>query len=277
MKQLKLVLLVLCLCAATSALNAQEKYYPNGNPDKWNVQVNPYMWLPAISGKIESLHSTKELTVPGIDLISNLKMAFFINAEVSKGKLFFTPSYTYTKVGTDKQLFTAPNGKEVSVAPDLTLNIFGLNVGLHEAVSKKLIIDPYLGVRYNNFKTTMELTGLMQSENVEQTADFTDPLIGLRILYFPHPRVPVIFSSDVGGFGIGSDYSWTGKLDAGYSLSPQVDLIAGFSAYGMKFTGEPKSGSPAELKLIMYGVNLGIRILLPRRVQDASVFKKFGK
>ena len=84
-----------------------------------------------------------------------------------------------------------------------------------------------------------------------------------------------MFKSDVGCFGIGSDHSWTAMLDAGYTLSPQVDLIGGFSAYGMKFTGEAKKGNTAHLSLVMYGVNLGVKIMLPRREQDPEVFKKF--
>lgn len=275
MKQSKFIFLALILFAATCTLNAQDRYYPNGDPDKWNFQITPIMWLPAMSGEIQSSYLSQEFNVAGIDLISNLKMAFFLNAEISKGKVFVMPTYTYTKIGTDKVLFTAPNDENVSVAPTLALNIGGLIVGLHEAVNEKLIIDPYIGVRYNSFATTLELQGLMETQEVEEKADFTDPLFGLRIIYFPHPRVPIIFRSDVGGFGLGSDYSWTAMLDAGYSLSPQLDLIGGFSAYGMKFTGEAKTGSTTSLSMVMYGVNLGVRIMLPGRVKDPTVFKKF--
>jgi hypothetical protein len=270
---ISILLILLLFC--TQLAGQDQTYYPNGDPDKWNVQVTPFLWLPSMSGEMESYYLSQDFKMAGIDIVSNLKMAFMINAEVSKGKVFVTPSYVYAKIGTDKVAATFPTGDELTISPEITMNIAGLNVGLHEVVSEKLIIDPYLGLRYNSFLTALEVQGLLKTTNVQEEAVFTDPLLGLRILYFPHPRVPIMFRSDVGGFGIGSDISWTAVLDAGYTLSPQVDLIAGFSAYGMNFTGDGKAGNTAGLDLIMYGLNLGAKIMFPRRAKDPEVFKKF--
>ena len=276
MKKITIVLLTSMLVFAFNKLSGQDQsYYPNGHPDKWNVAVTPFLWLPSMSGEMESNYLNQNFKLGAIDIISNLKMAFMVNAEVSKGKVFLMPSYVYAKIGTDKVAASFPNGDELTIAPDMTMNIAGLNIGLHEAVSGKLIIDPYLGVRYNSFNTTLEVTGLLKATRVDEDAVFTDPLMGLRILYFPHPRVPLMLRSDVGGFGIGSDYSWNAVLDAGYTLSPQIDLMGGFSAYGMKFSGEGKAGNTDGLTLVMYGINLGVKIMLPRRAQDPAVFKKF--
>jgi hypothetical protein len=228
-----------------------------------------------MNGEMESSYFYKDLSVSGIDLISKLKMAFMINAEVSKGKFFASPSYVYAKIGTDVVLKTTEKGESISISPEVALNIAGLIVGLHEVISEKFIVDPYIGVRYNGFNIAMELDGLMNVSRVEEKADFTDPLIGLRLLYFPHPRVPVMLKADAGGFGIGSDYSWSAFLDAGYTLSPQVDLIAGFSAYGFKYTGEVEKGSAASLSMLMYGINMGVKIMFPRRARDPETFKKF--
>jgi hypothetical protein len=228
-----------------------------------------------MKGEMESSYFYKDLSVSGIDLISKLKMAFMINAEVSKGKFFASPSYVYAKIGTDVVVKTTGNGESISMSPEVALNIAGLIVGLHEVVSEKFIVDPYIGVRYNGFDIAMELDGLIKVSSFEEKANFTDPLIGLRFMYFPHPRVPVMFRADAGGFGIGSDYSWSAFIDAGYTLSPQIDLMAGFSAYGFEYTGEIEKGSVASLSMLMYGVNIGMKIMFPRRARDPEVFKKF--
>lgn len=276
MKKFSVLFLTSFIFLSFLNLSGQDaKYYPKGDPDQWNVEITPFLWLPSINGEMESSYLSKSFDVSSIDLLGNLQMAFMINAEVSKGKVFATPSYIYARIGTDKVVATSPKGDEVSVSPTLTMNIAGLNVGIHEVVGEKLIIDPYLGFRYNSIGTELEVNAFQKTTNAEEEAVFTDPLIGLRILYFPHPRVPIMFRTDVGGFGIGSDYSWTAFLDAGYTLSPQVDIIAGFSAYGMKFTGEAKTGNTAEMSMVMYGVNIGVKIMLPRRAQDPEVFKKF--
>ena len=43
--------------------------------------------------------------VPVADILGNLKGAFMINAEVSKGKFFASPGYIYTKLGTEDQKY----------------------------------------------------------------------------------------------------------------------------------------------------------------------------
>lgn len=277
MKKIVFLIITISLCLHWVESSGQNtEYYPNGDPDKWKFEITPFLWLPMFSGEIESPYLSESFSVPAVDILSNMKGAFMINAEISKGKVFASPSYIYTKVGTDRVVKTNNAGEEIiSASPELSINIAGLIVGIHEVVSKKFIIDPYIGFRYNSFKTGIEIQGIRDTNSVEETANFIDPVMGLRLLYFPHPRVPLMFKSDVGGFGIGSDYSWTATINGGYTISPQLDLFAGITAYGMNFTGEAKTGSTTGLKMAMYGFNVGVKIILPKRAKDPKVFKKF--
>jgi len=75
MKINKALIILLVLFATTLKLDAQQAYFPNGDPDKWNVQITPFMWLPSINGEMESSHLSQDFSVSGIDLISNLKEA----------------------------------------------------------------------------------------------------------------------------------------------------------------------------------------------------------
>lgn len=253
-------------------------YYPNGNPDRWNVQLNPYLWLPWINGELESNYLEKEFGVPVVDLLSNLRGAFMINAEVSKGKFFASPNYIYTKLGTEEVVKSGEYiDKSIVAKPEIKMNIAGLIIGMRNQMDEKFSLDPYVGVRYNSFKTEIEVDGIVDTTYVEEKADFWDPVIGLRTYYFPHPRVPIMCRLDVGGFGVGSSLSWTAVIMGGYTLSPQVDLIAGFSAYGVDFNNENKVGNTVSLKTIMYGFDLGVKILFPKRSRDPSLFKKKKK
>ncbi len=273
-----LIVFVLFSSCIYSSFGQSDTYYPKGNPDKWKFEITPFLWLPAVSGEIESSYLDKNFKVPAVDILSNLNGAFMINAEVSKGKVFVSPSYIYTKVGTEKVLKTNDAGEEIiSASPTLTINIAGVIIGIHEVVCKNLIIDPYLGFRYNSFKTIIAIDGIKETSSVEEKADFWDPVMGLRLLYFPHPRVPIMFKSDVGGFGIGSDFSWTATLNGGYTISPQVDLFGGLTAYGTNFSDDAKQGSTAGLKMAMYGFNVGVKIILPKRYKDPAIFKKARK
>jgi hypothetical protein len=276
MKKLLFAALLTVFFAHSTFLSAQDStYYPDGNPGKWNVRLTPFLWMPWISGELESPFISQSFDVPIVDLLSNLKMTFMIDAEVSKGRFFASPNYMYVKVGAEEVIRTSHIGEESAVAkPELTMNIAELMAGMHFPLGNKWILDPYVGVRYNNFNTMISVEGILDTTSVEETGVYWDPVIGFRAQYFPHPRVPLIFKADVGGFGVGSRISGTAGLTSGYTISPQVDFLAGFSVYAADFVGETKTGGESSLKAVFYGFNIGVRIILPKRFKDPSVFKK---
>lgn len=276
MKKYFLASLLAILLANSIFLSAQDStYYPDGNPEKWNVKVMPFLWLPWISGELESPYLSQSFNAQAVDLLSNLKMAFMIDAEVSKGRFFATPTYMYIKMGAEEVIRTSHIGDVSAVAkPELKMNIAELMGGMHFPVGNKWILDPYVGFRYNSFKTIISVDGILDTNSVEETSVYWDPVIGFRAQYFPHPRVPLIFKADVGGFGAGSRISWTAGLTGGYTISPKVDLLLGYSIYAADFVGETKSGGESSLKAVFYGFTMGARIILPGRLKDPSIFKK---
>lgn len=277
MKKTFLAALFATLLANTHLLSAQDtKYYPDGNPGKWNVRLTPFLYMPWIYGELESPYLYQSFDVPVVDLLSNLKMAFMIDVEVSRGRFFAAPNYLYVKVGAEEVIRTSILGENTAVAkPELKMNIAGLAAGMHFPSGSKWILDPYVGFRYNNFKTTISVDGILDTTSVEETSVYWDPVIGFRVQYFPHPRVPLQFKADVGGFGAGSRISGTAGLTGGYTISPQVDLIAGFSFYAADFVGESNTGGESSLSAVFYGFTMGVNIIFPRRLQDPSIFKKF--
>ena len=65
-----------------------QQYYPKGDPPKWQFEIAPNIWLPwikgqvGVDGKLKDLEGT--ITATSADLLSNLKMAYAFNADISK-------------------------------------------------------------------------------------------------------------------------------------------------------------------------------------------------
>jgi len=250
-------------------------FYPKGDPAKWNAEITPFLWLPVISGEVSSKRLTEDFNIPVVDVLGNLKMAFMINAEVSKGHFFASPTYVYCKLGSEKVLWTSESGEKSIVAiPDFKMNIVELIAGGRFRVDDFLIIDPFAGFRYSNYHLFGSVEGPLDTTSFDASTDFWDPVIGFQIWYFPHPRVPICLKTDVGGFGVGSTLSWTALLYSGYTISPSFDLLAGFLAYGSDFKRENSLGNTIGLNMVMYGFDLGLRYHIPKRIKDKSVFKK---
>lgn len=277
LSNLTVVTFIIGLLVISNALVGQDsKYYPKGDPKVLNIEFNPFLWMPAISGNIGSDKVNEDFNASSVDIISNLEFAFMFNADISKGKFFASPSYVYTKLGSDKTVVSDKNGEAVAEAyPELLMNIFELLVGLRYDLNEKIYLDPYIGFRYTNYDVSGRVEGIADTTEFDEKKDYFDPVLGLRVHYYPHPRVPITLKTDIGGFGAGSQFSWTAALNAGYSLSPTVDLVAGITAYGSNFEEENNLGNDVGMNLTMYGFDLGVRIMIPARSKDAAIFKKF--
>jgi len=198
-----------------------------------------------------------------------------ISAEISKGKFFLSPTYIYTKLGSEKIAWTSEIGeKSILVLPDIKLNIVEVIAGGRFRINDFIILDPFAGFRYTNYHLFGSIQRVKDTTSFDEKVDYWDPVVGLQMHYFLHPRVPIIIKADIGGFGAGSDFSWTTSINSGYTLSPSFDLLAGFSAYGSDFVKENSLGNPVGMKIIMFGFDLGIKYHIPKRSKDKSVFKK---
>jgi hypothetical protein len=253
----------------------EEKFYPKGDPSQLNIEFNPFLWLPMIQGNFGSEHLSEDFEVPAADLLSDLRFAFMFNADVSKGKFFISPSYIYCKLGSEEVKKTDKDGNPAVVAyPGLVMNIFELPVGMRFNFNEQFYLDPYIGFRYTNYTAEGWVGGIADTTEFEESKDYFDPILGIRIHYYPHPRVPLTAKLDVGGFGAGSNLSWTTALTGGYTLSPTVDLLAGFIVYGSDFEKDNQFGNKVGLNLTMLGFNIGARIMIPARYRDTNIFMK---
>jgi hypothetical protein len=269
---------MLFLFLSPTLFRQKEKYCPKGDPSQLNIEFNPFLWLPMIHRNFGSDRLSEDFEVPAADLLSDLRFAMMFNADVSKGKFFTSPSYIYAKLGSEVVKKTDKDGNPSVVSyPVLVMNIFELPVGMRFNFSEKFYLDPYVGFRYTNYKAEGWVEGVADTTEFEESKDYFDPILGMRIHYYPHPRVPLSAKLDLGGFGAGSNLSWTTALMGGYTLSPTVDLLAGFVVYGSDFEEDNRFDEKVGLNLTMLGFNLGFRIMIPARYRDPALFKKEKK
>ncbi|MGB3075128.1 MAG: hypothetical protein WBB36_07395, partial [Chitinophagales bacterium] len=64
-------------------------------------------------------------------------------------------------------------------------------------------------------------------------------------------------------------------LNAGYTVSPTIDLMIGFAVLENQYENESSLGNKYGLTSTTYGLDFGVRVYIPSRAKDATVFKKF--
>jgi hypothetical protein len=259
--------------------NSQEvKYYPKGNPDKWNFEITPFFILPWVSGNIQSERLSKDYGIDPADFINSLNGTLMIKTELSKGKFFAAPSYIFHYNEVEKILWTSENhNQSIVFQPAYQRHILEVIGGMRFRLGSKFILDPYAGFRYTHYRLFGEVEGIVNVHEIDEKVDFWDPVIGFKAHYYPHPRVPVEVKADIGGFGAGSELTWSAWMNSGYTVSPVVDIIAGFGSLSNKYESETANERTFGMTSVTYGITLGARIYIPGRGKDPEVFKKFNK
>lgn len=121
------------------------------------------------------------------------------------------------------------------------------------------VYELFGGVRYQSLAADVALTdptGLRRAGlNVES---WWDPIIGGRAAWPVSTAWTLIGRADVGGFGVGSDFTWSALAVLDWSISPSFGLLVGYRALDTDY--EDGSGSEFfRVDTLVAGPLLGIR------------------
>lgn len=235
---------VMCVIAVALALSFVGTS-AHGQDGEWSYELTPmYLW--AMSGETE-------VTVDGIssssdfgfsDIMDDVEFAFTVHFEATNGEWSIFGDLSYTELGrsagpldVDIEQIIAEVGAGVQVAEQWEL-IFGgrwfdLDIGLTATG------DP-----------TMTASGGI---------DWIDPFIGVRTTTQIADKWWFTGRADIGGFSIGSDFSWNVIVSFDYRISDAVELRLAARILDIQYDTGTGAGL-AELDATFYGPVLGITI-----------------
>ncbi len=111
------------------------------------------------------------------------------------------------------------------------------------------------GVRFWHVKSHITFQPrILPLVDVEGSKNWADPVVGARFTRTVSPRVFVTGKFDVGGFGIGSDFTGQAFGGVGYQLKPRIDLIGGYRYLRTDYVNEG-----FVFKTAMSGIMLGAK------------------
>lgn len=84
-------------------------------------------------------------------------------------------------------------------------------------------------------RTTAPVSGVVTVREASQDASWVDPLIGLQYNVPFADRWRFNLRGDIGGFGVGSDFSYQGLVNVGWQATDTVHLILGYRIIGFDY------------------------------------------
>jgi hypothetical protein len=185
----------------------------------WRLSVATYSWLPWISGDLGVGRRDLDVDVNPGDVLEALDWStlpvWMSYTELKSGRLTLFNDIIWTALeGSAGFEGRGPLGLEVSADVDYTqlTTEFGAaytmwSNGIAEQPGA-MNVDVLAGVRY--WRQDVEIAADIGGLGVEKSGvvDWVDPIVGARVGFGVAPGQSILLRGDIGGFGIGSDFSW---------------------------------------------------------------------
>ena len=220
--------------------NAQEN---SSTGNAWEFHLIPYFWMAGLDGDTTFKGNKSQVDASFSDILDNLDIGALVHFEAHKDKWGFFLDTNYLKLSADAHVDDPSVGR---IDANLEVKQWVIDFGglyrfgrwiLGSTGDREMFLELLGGGRYWNLKTELDLNAPLAGlgVNAKVSEDWIDPFIGLRLLAELTPKLSLSVRGDIGGFGVGSDFSWNASAIFGYSFSEMISVWLGYRALGVDY------------------------------------------
>ncbi len=264
----------LALCALAPAVSAESVEEGPLKRNDWTISVTPYIWGLSLNGDLGLEGIETDVDLPLKDLLKDMNSMLMLELSAHKGRLglFISPLYANLQSETNQTILEGNIFKQnVNVDMTLRMLILGFGVGYRlgpfplgaqeNGRTPAVTVEPYFGGRWTDMDVKLYVTDAT-TRSYKQNTGWVDPMVGLMSTWDLYPRWNLMLSGDAGGFGVGTDLSWSATLLAGYRFhfSPRImgNVLFGYRALYQDF--ESSSGAGFKYDTTMHGPYVAVSI-----------------
>lgn len=229
-------------CAACAALHAGTAIAaePQSAPavdavasDEWKFSVSPYLWAPALSGKI----THRRLPPVDVDasfdkIFDNLDFAAMLMGDARKGRYSIFGDLLYVKVGAQGDTPRVILADSADVKNESFTGMIGAGYSVLDRSEHSL--DVVGGLRVWSVDNSIKFNGpLTRGTKYSDSATWVDAMVGVRGTYNFHSRAYLTGWGMIGAGGAQAD--WDLGLGVGYNFNKSVSATVGYRAMGVDY------------------------------------------
>ena len=186
----------------------------------WDHSILLYLMGPSIEGEVGVGPITGDVDLDPSDVLENLEFGAMVGYRAQKERWSVLVDLIYMDLAQggmgDRGLATAEVGFD-----QLTLGFSG-----GYAIGRGT--DVLFGVRWFDVSGDIRLESPINSQRADFGDDWLDPLVGLRWEAPLGERWRFVGLGDVGGFGVGSDFTWQVSLSFHARISKSISALLGY-------------------------------------------------
>jgi hypothetical protein len=248
----------------------------------WSFTFVPYGWLTSLDGTQTVRGRSVKVDASFIDIVekSDTLVALMGTFVARKGPFSVYSDVVWSKVGVEgnnvRTRTPAPGISGTvgrSLGLDIEMAIVEVGASYEVARAGPLSVDLLGGVRYwyQEADVSLDIVGTVDIGDLERTGalgiarsgsvDWVDPVFGARLRYTVAPGHELFLRGDVGGFGLGSDFSWQAIGGYGFDFGAWQGItfsgIVGYRALYVDYA-QGFGRTRYEFDMLQHGPVLGV-------------------
>lgn len=244
--------------SATAALGADEVRAAPATVDgaDWAFQATGYLWATGLNGNISpfrrapTLHVEKSFS----DVMEDLNFGGFLNVWGRYDRFVLSGDIMYVDTTDSKAagplpalqipgLPILPAGAAIDADVDTQEFMATLQAGYRIIDADGFSLDALAGARFWHISNEVAVTAshpLIGSVSATHQESFgwVDPVIGARAFFNLTDKLSVQGQFDIGGFGAGSDFTWSALATVNYIFTDTLSVSAGYKVLDVDYSDD---------------------------------------
>jgi hypothetical protein len=239
--------------AAPPALSADDLVLPATQAPRWQLQATGYGWATNLNGEVGVRNlPPADVNLDFLDILKRLDGAFMGSFLAKNGEWLILTDVVWAKL-SDDVLVKPPGTRRPVLAAllpgthvdfDMRQLIASALVGYRlPTVSPNFELYATAGLRYQRLTAQLKATpGLIPiTISRGRVEDWADPTVGLMAHLRLTDRWFVNAIADIGGFGVGSEFTAQGFARIGYKWTESISTALGYRAIYTDFRSNGSS------------------------------------
>jgi hypothetical protein len=193
--------------------------------NEWQHTAVVYMIGAGIDGTAGVGPVEGDVDVSFGDILDNLEFGAMAAYRGERGRWAVVADMIFMDLETDK------NGVGPLGQTRATVELDQLILELDGSYAVTEQLDAYVGLRYWDVDSTVTVVGggpVGETLNGKLSEDWVDPVVGVRYAWPLGEKWTLVWRADIGGFGVGSDFSWHTTAYAGWRLNEHANVLIGY-------------------------------------------------
>ncbi|WP_198374457.1 hypothetical protein [Neoroseomonas rubea] len=195
--------------------------------DAWTFTLSPYVWFSGLGGEVTGPHGGESFTADFGDIFGTMKFSYMGLAEARRGNFSIVTDIMYLNL---QQGVPVPGLGAYSGGSARTQSVEVSAIGLYTVADGSAgRVELGGGIRGWWFDTELTLdAGRLPGRTQNASTSWVDPVISARGVLRLSDRFSVTAYGDIGGFGVGSEFTWQAFGTVDYQVTESISVSAGF-------------------------------------------------